>query len=104
MQRFDTRLAGSAFEPFVVGVEEISGAPRDLTGDTAAWTFRKLGGAIAAVDAAPQTNAPDGTGDFEFQATPAQLSSPGEYLVTVVMMLSGMRAVANYGFTIDPAF
>ncbi len=105
MKRFPDRFAGSADGVFEVPVFNADGSPRDLTNASASatFTFRRQGGGIAAVDEAADTGTPGTAGLFVFQATPAQLSSPDEYVVTIAMTISGELRVERWGFRILPA-
>lgn len=100
--RFPNRFAGSAFKPFVVEVRDSDGTLRDLTGQTATMTIRKVKGVNAVMDAQANNNTPDASGLFSFQPSAAQVSSPGEYVVTVIMTLSGLPEVARFGLKIVP--
>lgn len=102
-ERFPNRFAGSAFQPFVVEVRNADNTLRDLTAQSATFTIRKSKGNAPVVDAAPHTNTPGPTGTFEYQPTSAQMSSPGEYTVTVVMTLNGIPEIGKFSLTIDPA-
>lgn len=102
-KRFPDRYAGSADGVFTVPVFNADGSPRDLSSDSATFTFRRQGGGIAAVDAQADTGTPGVAGLFVFQATPAQLSSPDEYVVTIVMTLGSEQRIERWGFRILPA-
>ncbi len=102
-ERFETRFAGSAFQPLKLRVENADKSIRDLTGDTATLTLRKARGTTAVVTALGNTNTPGTAGEFEFQLTAAQVQSPGEYVATVTMMLGGVPEVGRLGLTLEPA-
>ncbi|NQY04264.1 MAG: hypothetical protein HRT76_13565 [Halieaceae bacterium] len=102
-ERFPNRYAGSAFQPFVVEVRNANGKLRPLTGQSATFTIRKAKGVASVAEALPNSNTPDASGTFEFQPTAAMVSSPGEYVVTVIMMLNGLPEVGRFGLTLDPA-
>ncbi len=102
-ERFPNRFAGSAFQPLKLQVENADGSLRDLDGDTATITIRKVKGSQTPVSGLAHSNVPGTAGVFEFQLTAAQVASPGEYVTTVTMTLSGLPEVARLGFTIDPA-
>ncbi len=103
LEYFDNRYAGSAFEPLKIELQNVDGSLRNLTGETATFTIRKVKGVRAVVDAAAHTNTPGVAGQFEYQPAAADVSSPGEYTVKIVMQLSGLPKVVVYGLTIDPA-
>ncbi len=102
-ERFFSRYAGSTSKPFVVEVTDEDGSLLDLTGDTATMTMRKAKGVGAVMVALPNSNLPGLAGVFSFQPTVAHVSSPGEYVVTVDMVLSGKPDVGRFVFTINPA-
>lgn len=102
-ERFPNRFAGSAFIPFDVQIRNADGTPADLTGQSATLAIRKAKGVAAVAIAISNSNVPDTLGIFSFQPTPAQVLSPGEYVMTVTMDLDGLPEVGRFMLTIDPA-